>query len=138
MTRIASQYLAFAVGLTLCIRAASPVGAADQAVRLNHLGRHTFKITTRSPEAQQAFNRGLTWAYSFGHFAAEQEFRRALAADPECAMAWWGIALVNGPHINFPLVPPDKAAKAWEAVTHAQQLASHCSPIEQSLIAALS
>jgi len=29
----------------------------------------------------------LVWAYSFGHFAAEQEFRNALAADPDCAMA---------------------------------------------------
>lgn len=105
--------------------------------RLTRLGHHTFKITTPSADAQRAFDRGLNWAYSFGHFAAEQEFRAALAADPDCAMAWWGIALVNGPHINFPLVPPDKAAKAWEAVTAAQRLASRCSPLEQALIAAM-
>lgn len=104
---------------------------------LNHLGGHSFTITTRSAAAQRAFDRGLSWAYSFGHFAAEQEFRAALAADPDCAMAWWGIALVNGPHINFPLVPPDKAAKAWDAITNAQRLASRGSPLEKSLIAAL-
>ena len=104
---------------------------------MNNLGQHSFKITTKSAEAQRAFDRGLTWAYSFGHFAAEREFRAALTADPDCAMAWWGIALVNGPHINFPLVPPEKAAKAWEAITAAQRLATQCSPLEKSLIGAL-
>jgi len=111
--------------------------AAAPKPQLTNLGHHSFRITTQSAEAQQAFNRGLTWAYSFGHFAAEQEFRAALAADPDCAMAWWGIALVNGPHINFPFVPPDKAAKAWEAIAAAQRLAAHGSPLEKSLISAL-
>jgi tetratricopeptide (TPR) repeat protein len=128
--------VAFALALAGCssTRTQSPA----QAAGLTNLGHHSFKITTKSPEAQRAFDRGLTWAYSFGHYAAEQEFRAALAADPDCAMAWWGIALVNGPHINFPLVPPEKAAKAWEAITAAQRLSAHCTPLEQSLIAALS
>jgi tetratricopeptide (TPR) repeat protein len=114
-------------------RATSPGSQAS----LERLGKHSFKITTPSADAQQAFDRGLNLAYSFGYHAAEQEFRRALAADPQCAMAYWGIALVNGPHINFPLVPPDKAANAWEALGHAKRLASSCSPLEQSLIQAL-
>lgn len=108
-----------------------------QTSSLRSLGQHAFKITTTSGEAQRAFDRGLTWAYSFGHVAAEQEFRAALAADPDCAMAWWGVALVNGPHINFPLVPPAQAAKAWEAITAAQRLAALGTPLEQSLINAL-
>ena len=133
-----SRFFAFAFALILCLCPASAGAATDGKAALNHLGDHTFKVTTSSPKAQQAFDRGLDWAYSFGHFAAEQEFRKALAVDPECAMAWWGIALVNGPHINFPIVPSAKAAKAWEAVTNAQQLASHGTPLEQSLIAAIS
>ncbi len=123
--------------LVVCNCAGSHPATGAQKPPLNNLGDHAFKITTKSPEAQRAFNRGLTWAYSFGHFAAEQEFRAALAADPDCAMAWWGIALVNGPHINYPLVPPDKAAKAWEAIAAAQRLAAPCSPLEKSLINAL-
>src|SRR5215472_2443566 len=117
-----TKLVATSFALLLCLCRTSPGAAADHPATLNHLGHHTFRVTTSSPEAQQAFNRGLNWAYSFGHFAAEQEFRKALAADPHCAMAWWGIALVNGPHINFPIVPPDKAARAWQAVTNAQQL----------------
>lgn len=108
-----------------------------RAPELKHLGHHTFKITTSSPAAQRAFDRGLTLAYSFGHYAAEQEFRRALVADPNCAMANWGIALVNGPHINFPAVPPEHATNAWTALTRAQALAARATPLEQALIAAL-
>ena len=104
---------------------------------LEKLGKHSFKITTSSADAQRAFDRGLNLAYSFGHYAAEQEFRRAIEADPNCAMAYWGIALVCGPHINFPLVPPDKAATAWESLTQAKRLAPKCSPLEQALIKAL-
>ena len=101
------------------------------------LGRHAVSITTRSQEAQRAFNRGLNWTYAFAHHAAEQEFRRAASADPECAMAHWGIALVNGPHINFPMVPPARATNAWEALQRARQLAPQASPLEQALIGAL-
>ena len=102
-----------------------------------NLGTHTYKITTSSPEAQAAFDRGLTLSYAFSHGAAEREFRKAAALDSTCAMAWWGVALVNGPHINFPLVPPDKAKVAWEALTKARQLAPNASEKERALIDAL-
>jgi tetratricopeptide (TPR) repeat protein len=104
--------------------------------RPDGLGGHKFKITTKSPAAQQAFDRGLTQAYAFAYKAAEDEFRAAAAADPSCAMAYWGIALVNGPHINFPLVPPDKAQAAWKAITKAQALSAKTTKREQQLIAA--
>jgi Tfp pilus assembly protein PilF len=124
-----------AVLLAAC--ASKPAESTNAGTPLPRLGHHTFKVTTRSVAAQRACDRGLTLAYGFGHYAAEQEFRRALTADPDCAMAWWGIALVNGPHINFPLVPPDKAASAWEALTKAQGLAAKATPLEQALISAL-
>lgn len=101
------------------------------------LGTHSFPVTTTSPEAQQAFNRGLTWTYAFAHYAAEREFRRAAAADPGCAMAHWGVALVNGPHINIPMVPPARATNAWEALTKARALAPGSTALEQALINAL-
>jgi len=80
----------------------------------------------------------LNWTYGFAHHAAEQEFRRAAQADPSCAMAYWGIALVNGPHINFPMMRPENNTNAWEAITRAQELAVNCSLREQGLIRALS
>jgi tetratricopeptide (TPR) repeat protein len=112
------------------------IGSSE--TELKQLGNYHFKVTTTSAQAQRAFDRGISLAYSFGYYAAEQEFRRAAEADPQCAMAYWGIALVNGPHINFPLVPPKHAATAWEALTRAKALAKAASPLEQALIGALS
>jgi hypothetical protein len=105
-------------GSTRQSAALGPITTVPGAERF-HLGHHTFKVTTSSPSAQLAFDRGLTLAYAFSHQAADDEFRKAAAADPTCAMAWWGVALINGPHINFPLVPPDHANAAWDALSKA-------------------
>lgn len=101
------------------------------------LGRHSYPITTSSPEAQRAFDRGLTLAYAFNHTAAEREFRRGAELDPGCAMAWWGIGLVNGPHINNPVMTPEQIATAWQATSRARELAPRASAKERALIEAL-
>lgn len=111
--------------------------SGDSSAKL-HLGNHIFPISTNSQEAQAAFNTGLTLTYGFSHVAAEREFRRAAKLDPNAAMPWWGVALVNGPHINYPIVPEARAKVAWEALTQAKQRISTASPLEQELINALS
>jgi tetratricopeptide (TPR) repeat protein len=123
------------VTMTAVVHAA---GAAAGSSPTSNLGNHTYRITTASPDAQRAFDRGLTLAYGFNHKAAEREFRKAADLDPSCAMAWWGVALVNGPHINFPLVPPDRAKTAWDALSRARKLASRAGETERALIDALS
>ena len=112
-------------------------GAPKSPAARPALGDHSYKVTTFSAEAQAAFDRGLILAYGFSHEAAMEEFRKAADIDPSCAMAFWGIALVNGPHINFPFVPPDKAKTAWDALNRARTLAPRVSAIERDLIAAL-
>jgi tetratricopeptide (TPR) repeat protein len=124
------------LGAIVLFSCASPLAGSGGG--LQHLGHHSFKVTTSRADAQLAFDRGLTLAYGFSHYAAEQEFRRALQVDPNCAMAWWGIALVNGPHINFPIVPPAKAQVAWDALLNAKRLANRTTALEQALINSLS
>lgn len=102
------------------------------------LGSYTRKITTESPKAQQYFNQGLGFYHGFNHGAAIRAFQEAARIDPKCAMAHWGIALANGPHINFPLVPPPAAEAAWKELQLAQQNAEKASPVERALIDALS
>ncbi|MBI3118550.1 MAG: hypothetical protein HYZ00_07680 [Candidatus Hydrogenedentes bacterium] len=97
----------------------------------------SFPVTTASAAAQATFDRGLALAYAFNYGLAEKTFRTAAELDPNCAMAWWGVALVNGPHINFPKVPPEKARAAWDAVGRARKLAGGLSPKEEALLAAL-
>lgn len=101
------------------------------------LGQHGRKVTTASPEAQRYFDQGLCFLYAFNHDEAIRSFQAAAEIDPACAMAWWGIAVANGPHINNPTVPPERAKAAWDALTRAQAMAAEASKTEQALIAAL-
>ena len=66
------------------------------------LGSHTRPVTTDSAQAQEWFDRGLVWAYAFNHAEAAACFERAAAADPGCAMAYWGLAYAVGPNYNKP------------------------------------
>jgi tetratricopeptide (TPR) repeat protein len=102
------------------------------------LGSYSRIITTESAAARQYFNQGLGFYQGFNHGAAIRAFQEAAKADPKCAMAYWGIALANGPHINYPLVPPPAAAAAWKALQLAQQNAEKAAPVEKALIEALS
>ena len=88
--------------------------------------------------SQQYFDQGLIWAYAFNHDEAIRSFQQAARLDPECAMAWWGIALCNGPHINNTKMPPERSQAAWNALQKAQALRHTASPKEQKLIDALS
>lgn len=103
----------------------------------DNLGDHTHKVTTKSTEAQQYFDQGLRFLFGFNHGAAIRSFKEAARHDPKCAMAHWGIALANGPHINFPVVPPPAAEFAWKELQLARQFAPQASPVEQALIEAL-
>jgi len=52
-------------------------------------------------------------------------------------MAYWGVALACGPHINFSLVPPPTAQLAWKELALAKEHAAKASPVERALIDAL-
>ncbi len=102
------------------------------------LGPYSRPVTTASAKARRYFNQGLGFYHGFNHGAAIRAFQEAAKADPKCAMAHWGIALANGPHINFPLVPPPAAQAAWKELQLAQQNAEKAAPVEKALIEALS
>ncbi|HJV90292.1 MAG TPA: hypothetical protein VJ623_08320 [Holophagaceae bacterium] len=102
-----------------------------------NLGRHHRKVSTRVPGAQRAFDQGLIWAFAFNHDEAVHAFQEAARLDPGLAMAWWGIALVNGPHINNPAVDDAHAKAAWEALAEAKRRLGGAIPVERGLVAAL-
>lgn len=51
--------------------------------------------TTCSPEADATLDQGLTHLHNMMYIAAEAAFNTAAEADPDCAMAEWGIAMAN-------------------------------------------
>src|SRR5262252_8673388 len=100
------------------------------------LGSINYKITTANERAQAYFDQGLRLAYAFNHGEAQRAFRMAQKLDPDCAMCFWGEALVLGPNINLPM-QEDAVAPAYAAVQKAKALAGKASPREQALINAL-
>ena len=101
------------------------------------LGSLSYKVTTSSAAAQVYFDQGLRLTYAFNHEEAQRAFRKAQKLDPDCAMCFWGEALVLGPNINLPMVE-EAVAPAFAAMQKARTLAAKASPREQALITALS
>jgi tetratricopeptide (TPR) repeat protein len=107
------------------------------------LGPFSRPITTTSPDAQLWFDRGLNWVYGYNHMEAIACFRKALAHDAQCAMAYWGIAYAAGPNYNLPwhLLDADGRAQAlavaYDATQQALAVAEGASAVEQALIRAL-
>ena len=107
------------------------------------LGQYSLRVSTPSAEAQIWFDRGLNWVYGYNHGEAIACFKRAIEADPACAMAHWGVAYATGPNYNMPwaLYDPDGRAKALRGAYEATQAAmahlARVSPVEAALIRAL-
>jgi hypothetical protein len=85
-----------AVGLSL---AQPALGQSDSS----QLGTVHFD-TSCKPEAQKLFDRGMLYQHSFWYRASQQMFGDVLKADPECGIAYWGIALslLWNPHVPTP------------------------------------
>ncbi len=110
----------------------APVGAT----LLEGLGDYSLPIASSHPDVQQWFDQALMLTYGFNHQAAERSFLKAIELDPQCAMCWWGAALVLGPHVNAGMDPSNNAA-AWERLRAAQSLAGDAPDWQQAYIHAL-
>ena len=81
-------------------------GTFATAASAQELGRVRFE-TSCTPQAQEKFDRGLAMVHSFFYPNSVQAFTEAAAADPQCAIAYWGIAISHRPN---PLILPLTAA----------------------------
>jgi hypothetical protein len=99
------------------------------------LGTVHFPVTC-TPEAQQAFDQAMKLQHSFWYKAAYDAFSDVLQRDPECAMAYWGIAM-SLLHNPFSPPPAKNLADGWAALEQARQLGAK-SQREADYIAALS
>lgn len=100
------------------------------------LGDLHFPITTASAEAQAYFDQGLMLAFAFNHAAADFAFTEATVHDPDCALCYWGSALVLGPNVNAAMDPAN-AERARALADRAAALADGVSDKERALIDAL-
>jgi tetratricopeptide (TPR) repeat protein len=108
------------VGLVLCLAAAAP-GAALAQHEHNQLGTVTFP-TSCKPNVQAEFERGVAMLHSYWFNYAGKTFQAVLEQDPECVIAYWGLAVdLLGNTLSAP--PSRKAAEqAWAVLEKARTL----------------
>jgi len=70
-------------------------GPRQSAYLMKGMGRVRFPVTTSVQEAQLFFTQGVAQLHGFWYFEAERSFRQAAMLDPDCAMAYWGMAVAN-------------------------------------------
>src|SRR5260370_12431307 len=99
------------------IRSACAVAAASLAARFSfsqstfgqevsdqRLGTVHFE-TSCNDVAQRRFDRAMRYQHSFWYRESKELFEEVLKSDPDCGIAYWGIALslLNNPHAPPPV-----------------------------------
>lgn len=99
------------------------------------LGEVNFPVSC-SAAAQKEFNRAIALSHSFWFEPAKKSFAKVLEHDPECGMAYWGIAIMSmGNPFAWP--PNPNALKAGVAAMAEAQRMGAKSERERDYIAAL-
>jgi tetratricopeptide (TPR) repeat protein len=91
------------------------------ALQDEKLGKLGFP-TSCDPQVQAEFERGVAMIHSYWFLIARRTFEGVLRQDPNCAIAYWGIAvdLLN----NVFVAPPSRAdaEAAWAALEKAREI----------------
>ncbi len=113
--------LGTAVVLATALGCGTLAYADDPSSQNDGLGRVYFQ-TSCTPEAQKQFERALAMLHSFFFPETVKAFNAIPETDPNCAIAYWGIAISQRPN---PLVGPFDAAilkRGLEAVEKGQTI----------------
>src|SRR3954469_8119503 len=109
------------------VRADLPLAGLKESVYDPDLCGLRYPVGTRSPECQKFFDQGLGYFYSYVWMEAARSFETAARHDPDCAMAWWGLARACDEW---------RKGNAGAALDKAQALLPKASDREQRLITA--
>jgi Tfp pilus assembly protein PilF len=91
---------------TTAISIAAPATAQDPEQQGDQQLGNVHFATSCNEIAQRRFDRAMRYQHSFWYRQSRELFETVLAADPDCGIAYWGIALSlwNNPH-NPPPAP---------------------------------
>jgi len=111
-------------GITIAVMAlalsAGPI-RAEASQQDEKLGKLSFP-TSCDPKVQAEFERGVAMIHSYWFLVARRTFEGVLRQDPNCAIAYWGVAvdLLN----NVFVAPPPRAdaEAAWVALERAREI----------------
>ena len=125
------------VATLLFARSPSPVHAQEhqhEAHGKQDVGRVTFP-TTCDPAVQPDLERAVAMLHSFWYEKAEESFTAVAGRDPECAIAYWGVAMSLYKPLWQPPSPAE-AQRASAAVTRANT-AKHADAREKAYVDAI-
>lgn len=90
--------------------------------RSQQLGKVSFPVSCVTP-AQQQFDHAMTLFHSFWYPQSIQAFTALAAKQPDCTMAYWGIALsiLRNPLGGYPMTPKDWK-EGWAAIEKAKSI----------------
>lgn len=102
-------------------------GPRQSAYLMGGTGNVHLEISTQNELVQKLFDQGVGQLHGFWYFEAERSFRQVAALEPECAMAYWGMAMANY----------NTASRANGFIAKALELEAQASPREQMWIDSL-
>ena len=91
-------------------------------------------ITCADEKTRQMFVLGYGHMLNYNHEEAIACFMKCTELDPNCAMAWWGIAYCVSSNYNW----APGLGSGYDAIQQALAVMGHCTDLEQDLITALS
>ena len=109
--------------------------AKFEAPLFDNLGEYQLSITTSSEYAQKFFTQGIIMANGFNHAEAARSFKEAINLDPDCAMAYWGLAYVLGPNYNTSNMSSEARLEVLGAIERANAQLNKIAPWERAVSA---
>ena len=91
-------------------------------------------ITCADEKARQMFVLGYGHMLNYNHEEAIACFVKCTEMDPNCAMAWWGIAYCVSSNYNW----APGLGSGYDAIQQGLAVMGHCTELEKDLITALS
>jgi hypothetical protein len=120
---------AFAVATAAMIGSAQTQQAAD-----DHLG--TVHFPTSCSAVQGKFDRAVALLHNFFYPETVKAFQAIIKEDPDCAMAYWGLAMSELPNPLVPPFPPANLKAGWEAIQQGKAAGTQ-TPREAEYLAAI-
>ena len=130
-----SRHVGLLFAAAAVVATASPIAAvAQQDDTEKQFGIVHFE-TSCNETAQRRFDRAMRYQHSFWYQSSKEIFEETLKADPECAIAYWGIALSQlwNPHVP---TPAKNLAEGAAAIAKGKSVGAK-SPRERDYIDAL-
>ena len=123
------RIFAFAAATTAMIASAQAQQAAD-----DHLGTVHFPISCTA--VQGKFERGVALLHNFFYPETVKAFQAIIKEDPDCAIAYWGLAMSELPNPLVPPFPPANLKAGWEAIQQGKAAKTQ-TPREAEYLAAI-